>query len=171
MKNKIIKKYIFKKFLIFNFKTLHIGNALFINIFILMIMCFSNINFVNAQSPELKKIKVKFDCTLDQFQIKTVKVEKYCEGARQSYDQNFVDRMSAPNVNWNGYCCIDNLHYYKNDIYKHTLSNGSVMYSESSSNTHFNKESTCEISFDTMDILKAIPKIGVSRVDPNLIEY
>ena len=51
------------------------------------------------------------------------------------------------------------------------MSDGSVMYSESVSWTHFDKDAKCEGSFNPMDLLKAMPEIGISRVDPNLIEY
>ena len=57
------------------------------------------------------------------------------------------------------------------DVFKHTFSDGSVMYSTSSDPNHFNNREVGYIELDVMDLLKAMPEIGISRVDPNLIEY
>ena len=66
-------------------------------------------------------------------------------------------------------CAIGN----SKDIYKHTLPNGKIMYSESNDPSRFSYmlPSKCEAKMNAMDILESMPEIGISRVDPNLIEY
>lgn len=155
MKNKIIRNNIFKVS----------------KIYLMFAIISSIINPVYSQ--ELKEVNVKVEC---KGGVKTVKVEKYCNGYDKA-DYNFTDSATAPFLyagfhrptcytgSWN------KIRFYKNDVYKHTMSDGSVMYSESASWTHFDKDVKCEGSFNPMDLLKAMPEIGISRVDPNLIEY
>lgn len=149
MKNKIIRNNIFKVS----------------KIYLMFAIISSIINPVYSQ--ELKEVNVKVEC---KGGVKTVKVEKYCNGVLWGSDVSFKDSSVPPGKN-NVDVCLVNRFVNKKNVYRHTLTDGKVMYSESASWTHFNEDVKCEGSFNTMDLLKAMPEIGISRVDPNLIEY
>ena len=152
MKNKIIRNNIFKVS----------------KIYLMFAIISSIINPVYSQ--ELKEVKVMVECSGG---VKTVKIEKYCN--KYINGVPFKDSSTPPSIGsahlHDNICYVEGAGSTLNDVYKHIMSDGSVMYSESVSWTHFDKDVKCEGSFNPMDLLKAMPEIGISRVDPNLIEY
>lgn len=126
------------------------------------------------QSSALKNVEVKIDCKI---KASPANVIQHCKSGRYGdyvYLHEFKDSSNAPALSGGGSCYINPGHYYREAVFKHTLSDGSVMYSESSDPYHFVGRNTCaeyKGSFNPMDVLEALPEIGISRVDPNLIEY
>lgn len=155
MKNEI-KKHIFKN------QIRKILNILFISSLIVLTEAKQNIF---AQQVKLKYSKGK-----------ATSVNLYCKG-HINPDGNcksyigFADSEIAPGKHAD-YC--GRLPYITDcitaNVYQHTFLDGSVMYSISSDPSHFEKTAN-NFTLDIMDLLKAMPEIGVSRVDPNLIEY
>ena len=123
------------------------------------------------QSSALKNVEVKIDCKI---KASPANVIQHCKSGRYGdyvYLHEFKDSSNAPALSGGGSCYINPGHYYREAVFKHMLSDGSVMYSTSSDPNHFNNREVEYIELDVMDILKAMPEIGISRVDPNLIEY
>lgn len=156
MKNKKVKRNIFKT------KNFYLILSL--------IMIITNPTY----SQDLKEVNVKVNCN-----FKPAEIVFYCKG-NAGAEQNkisFTDSINPPSLK--GEDCICNPNSYgwqcKNNVYKHILSDGQVMYSGSNDPNHFINPrdiiNKCKWSFNTMDLLKAMPEIGTSRIDPNLIEY
>ena len=127
------------------------------------------------QSSALKNVEVKIDCS-----SLLSKVELYCWGKNVNKNKSFSDSSNPP-VKWgaDSLCICGDISagkgwYCNSNVYKHTLPNGLVMYSSSDDPKHFVGDivtTKCKLSFNPMDVLEALPEIGISRVDPNLIEY
>ncbi len=145
------------------------------------ILCLSSNQYIKAQEQS-QKIKLRYS------KGKAVSVTKFCTTDTSNCRNllNFNDSINPPSSNrgWQNivFCgkytklgsTIDGREWSdctNKDVYEHKFSDGSVMYSTSSDPNHFNNREVEYIELDVMDILKAMPEIGISRVDPNLIEY
>lgn len=160
MKNKKVKRNIFKT------KNFYLILSL--------IMIITNPTY----SQELKEVNVKVNC--NNFMAN---VSFYCGGKDVRENKPFTDSPNPPRFNRSNECIcggaesIHNDHGWqcKNNVYKHILPNGTVMYSSNDDPSHFISSgdiiNKCKWSFNAMDLLKAMPEIGTSRIDPNLIEY
>lgn len=149
----------------------------------------------SLKSEELKEIKINI-----RYKNATPKVSKYCDRVDNGYiyvydggaafqlicdRYDFKDSNIAPNKytdrNNEVFCLkkTNNIHGAEcsnQNIYKHILPDNTIMYSTSSDPNHFkdkinNYPDNLEGYISPMDLLKSMPEIGVSRVDPNLIEY
>lgn len=135
------------------------------------------ININNLKAEELKEVKVKVRSKGN------ISVSLRCSADNGNYCneiiRNFQDSDSIPqNIGAErGSCNIKLGHNYytycvTQNIYKHTFPDGRIMYSASSAPNHFaNSLNNLEWYFNPMDLLKVMPEIGISRIDPNLIEY
>ena len=144
------------------------------------ILCLSSNQYIKAQEQS-QKIKLRYS------KGKAVSVKEFCRGDTGCRNIiQFNDSINPPSSNrgWKNiiFCgkytksgsTIDGREWSDctdKNVYEHTFSDGSVMYSTSSDPNHFNNREVEYIELDVMDILKAMPEIGISRVDPNLIEY
>lgn len=147
-------------------------------VFLLLGLCIGcHHSFSYAQlSSALKNVEVKIDCS-----SVLSKVEKYCNGNDHPDNAAFSDSSTPPSINpyWSGGCMCRNYTSGKgwqcnSNVYKHTLPSGAVMYSSSDDPKRFVGDmvtTKCKWSFNPMDVLEVLPEIGISRVDPNLIEY
>ncbi len=156
MKNKKVKRNIFKT------KNLYLILSL--------IMIITNPTY----SQELKEVNVKVSC--NNFMAN---VSSYCGGKDVQENKPFTDSSNPPSK-WGDACVCGDISVgkgwqCKNNVYKHILPNGTVMYSSNNDPSYFISSgdiiNKCKWSFNTMDLLKAMPEIGTSRIDPNLIEY
>lgn len=165
MKNKIIRNNIFK------------------GIKILSLIFVFGINNIYANTQPLKIITKckKYDMTGGS-SVAGATVSLYCEAKgsiRAEY--TFTDSPNPPR-HYFGTCCTkecSSLGDQKNDVYKHILPTGDIMYSESSDPYHFTGSGDSPVKvcvewetlIDPIALLSAFPSIGQSRIDPNLIEY